>query len=581
MTSFKTRLARKMGVNEHLGEWNAQTNTPQLTSGVGQVNGYYIVSVSGSTELDGESDWKVDDWVYFTGTVWKKIDNTDDLSGSSGNGDGATPVTYVSSINNFTPGGAVNNTYFELELAAPLPLDGRLYCISEEIFTSQLTQNLLDSLPSGYVSNQNNTVFFSGMVSGAGNAGVKFYIVYAPGLDIGGGVKIPFVDVLFPIAEITSSSSGLPDGSLFHQNNYLEVEINTASVMDELRYLHSKQLISTVQNELLGEVSTLNTEINSIQSQLNDKLSVTGGTLSGPVTTNSHINLNYSNPSNGLAAVSKSIVETMLTPYLKTWFQSHVDANYKNIYNLQGLETYEINFKPNSYIKLNGDHTIYDDVNDRTLIKLINTYVFGQTDLNSWSEVVKISPVSGNTDHLVKFDASLRIKEQSNGSSLIAFYNTAGTQHGQIEISGSTVFYSNFCGSHTSQLQEEFNEIKVGTVMESLDDMCGWVGEPIEDRLPKAKVCVTEESSSVYGVYSGKKEDSDILVASVGVFYCRIAPNISVKKGDLLVSNGDGCARVQSDDIIRSKTIGKVLSTTIAHTYEDGSYTVPVALYCG
>ena len=51
--------------------------------------------------------------------------------------------------------------------------------------------------------------------------------------------------------------------------------------------------------------------------------------------------------------------------------------------------------------------------------------------------------------------------------------------------------------------------------------------------------------------------------------------------GDLLVSNGDGTAKVQSDDIIRSKTIGKVTATVKKETFDDGSYVVPVVLYCG
>ena len=45
--------------------------------------------------------------------------------------------------------------------------------------------------------------------------------------------------------------------------------------------------------------------------------------------------------------------------------------------------------------------------------------------------------------------------------------------------------------------------------------------------------------------------------------------------------NGDGTAKKQSDGIIRSKTIGKVLTNIKQETYSDGSYTVPCALYCG
>ena len=54
-----------------------------------------------------------------------------------------------------------------------------------------------------------------------------------------------------------------------------------------------------------------------------------------------------------------------------------------------------------------------------------------------------------------------------------------------------------------------------------------------------------------------------------------------VSKGDLLTSNGDGTAKKQDDDIIRTKTIGKVLTNIKQETYSDGSYTVPCSLYCG
>ena len=48
-------------------------------------------------------------------------------------------------------------------------------------------------------------------------------------------------------------------------------------------------------------------------------------------------------------------------------------------------------------------------------------------------------------------------------------------------------------------------------------------------------------------------------------------------KGDLLESNGDGTAKVQSDDIVRSKTIGKV---TIGNS-DTGVKLVSCVLYCG
>ena len=68
------------------GNWNASTNSPSLSSGSGTVGHYYIVSVAGSTNLDGITDWKVGDWAVFVEAgatdTWDKIDNTSVLDGA-------------------------------------------------------------------------------------------------------------------------------------------------------------------------------------------------------------------------------------------------------------------------------------------------------------------------------------------------------------------------------------------------------------------------------------------------------------------------------------------------------------------
>ena len=101
----------------------------------------------------------------------------------------------------------------------------------------------------------------------------------------------------------------------------------------------------------------------------------------------------------------------------------------------------------------------------------------------------------------------------------------------------------------------------------------------------KCKVADSADSKCVYGVFLRWDDDgaivNDLRVASVGTYVVRIHKDQTVSKGDLLTSNGDGTAKKQDDDIIRSKTIGKVLSNVKQETYSDGSYTVPCALYCG
>ena len=69
--------AAVLGALSYQGTWNASTNTPTLASGVGTKGYYYVVSVAGSTNLDGITDWKVGDWAVYSGTAWQKVDNTE------------------------------------------------------------------------------------------------------------------------------------------------------------------------------------------------------------------------------------------------------------------------------------------------------------------------------------------------------------------------------------------------------------------------------------------------------------------------------------------------------------------------
>lgn len=63
----------------YLGTWNANTNSPTLTSGVGTCGGYYVVTTAGTTNLDGTTDWQIGDWAIFecNTNTWQKIDNHD------------------------------------------------------------------------------------------------------------------------------------------------------------------------------------------------------------------------------------------------------------------------------------------------------------------------------------------------------------------------------------------------------------------------------------------------------------------------------------------------------------------------
>ena len=133
------------------------------------------------------------------------------------------------------------------------------------------------------------------------------------------------------------------------------------------------------------------------------------------------------------------------------------------------------------------------------------------------------------------------------------------------------------------ELYPILHELK-GTILEAIDELCVWENET-NDRLPKSKISDTIESKNVYGIFLAWDEEwestNDFFVAAVGLGYIRVHSSQNITIGDLLQSNGDGTAKIQSDDIMRSSTIAKVVSTQKIETYEDDSYLIAATLHCG
>jgi uncharacterized protein with beta-barrel porin domain len=92
---------------------------------------------------------------------------------------------------------------------------------------------------------------------------------------------------------------------------------------------------------------------------------------------------------------------------------------------------------------------------------------------------------------------------------------------------------------------------------------------------PKVKISDSVGDKRVYGVVDEFSPQGKLLVISVGIGPIKVTG--ACAGGDLLESNGDGTAKVQSDDVIRSSTIGKV---TIGNS-DTGVKLVSCVLYCG
>ena len=235
---------------------------------------------------------------------------------------------------------------------------------------------------------------------------------------------------------------------------------------------------------------------------------------------------------------------------------------------------------------------------------------------------------------------AVAINRLSDDGALQVLYQ-AGSLEGTISVSGSTVAYGTFCGTHWSRLSDNSKPtILRGTVMESIATMMDWyqaasdvaestdgdgnvtpahqvkenvtlpdgksVGDSVtftsggeeytgvyvkedNEQLPMCKISNTADSKAVYGVFMAWDDTDDGLdgdvndmnIASLGAFVVRVHSGETVAIGDYLQSKGDGTAKVQADDIMRASTIAKVTSTTKTITHGDGSYCVPCTLHCG
>jgi len=176
-------------------------------------------------------------------------------------------------------------------------------------------------------------------------------------------------------------------------------------------------------------------------------------------------------------------------------------------------------------------------------------------------------------------------RNQTDGT--VILIQQENTSEGSIAVSGTTVSFDGFAGRHESSGIP--TDTEKGTVVSTIDELdvypakqgngkkeedCPRAGQTRADHA-KVKISDSVGDKRVYGVVDSYTAHGKLMVASVGIGSIKVTG--ACEGGDLLESNGDGTAKVQSDDIVRSKTIGKV---TIGNSSTDVKL-VSCVLYCG
>jgi hypothetical protein len=190
---------------------------------------------------------------------------------------------------------------------------------------------------------------------------------------------------------------------------------------------------------------------------------------------------------------------------------------------------------------------------------------------------------SGEARHTRDGDNVVGINRLTNDGDLVRFFQ-ASTQEGSISVSGTTVSYNAFAGSHWSRFENGATpEVLVGTLIESTGEQLTWPGEA-DEKHTFGRICNTVQSRAVAGVfmaYDTDDEHGDFYCTAVGRYLMRVEAGEDPQVGDLLESNGK-YARVSMDQTdIKTYHVARVMGTSGSNHAADGSFCVAVELMIG
>ena len=201
----------------YLGTWNAATNTPTLTNGVGDVGDLYICNVAGTVNFGaGPITFAVGDWVIYNGSQWQK---------SAGQNGTVTSVAVTES------GDALNVTGSPITTAGTINIG----------FAGNSTQ---------YINGEGNLVTFPTLITEAQNLITDVYnetgatltkgtVVYING----GHGNLPTVTKAIATGDATSAQTyGVVQADISNNNNGHVVVIGSLGDLDTQAYAAGTQL---------------------------------------------------------------------------------------------------------------------------------------------------------------------------------------------------------------------------------------------------------------------------------------------------------------------------------------------------
>lgn len=187
------------------GNWNASTNDRGLKSGKGQKGQLYLVTVGGTTNLDGIADWAAADIAWFDGDAWRLIPGINHLPSSVTATGSVTPRSlpnrFADAVNIKDYGGgsgiaSQDKTAFDLALATGRPIyipDMQLF-LTQKVSVPQFTVDSRAIAPRIYGVGRYGSIINTSMADAAFEYAFDSDAIFFGGIQIktttGGGLRL-------------------------------------------------------------------------------------------------------------------------------------------------------------------------------------------------------------------------------------------------------------------------------------------------------------------------------------------------------------------------------------------------------